>query len=139
MSARLQKDYLWPVEATQAVEGFIGGFYAGCELFPKHPRPGFHDPVTADIPTLVFSGKMDTQTATSWGPEAARHLPRAQAIVFPEAGHGVLAFSQCARDLGVAFIENPGVALDKSCVAGLAATFVLPEGKVEAQADAGPR
>ncbi len=107
MSARLQKDYLWPAEATQPADALIGGFYASCELFPKHYRPGFHDPVTADIPTLVFSGKMDTQTATSWGPETARHLPRGQAIVFPEAGHGALAFSQCARDLGVAFIENP--------------------------------
>ncbi len=105
MSARLQKDYLWPVEAIAPAEALIGGFYASCELFPKHYRPGFHDPVTADIPTLVFSGLMDTQTATSWGQETARHLPRAQAIVFPEAGHGALAFSQCARDLGVASVE----------------------------------
>ncbi len=134
MSARLQKDYLWPTEATQPAEAMIGGFYASCDLFPKHYRPGFHDPVTADIPTLVFSGTMDTQTATSWGPETARHLPRGQSIVLPEAGHGALAFSQCARDLGVAFIENPGVPLDKSCVAGLTATFELPEGQAGGQA-----
>ena len=37
-------------------------------------------------------------------------------------------------DLGVAFIENPTAALDKSCVAGLAATFVLPEGQAGGQA-----
>ena len=134
MSARLHKDYLWPAEATQSAEAMIGGFYASCALFTRHDRPGFHDPVKADIPTLVFSGKMDTQTATSWGPETARHLPRGQAIVFPEAGHGALAFSQCARDQGVAFIENPTVAPDKSCVAGLAATFVLPEAPASAGA-----
>ena len=133
-SARLQKDYLWPAQASQSAEGFIDGFYASCDLFPKHYRPGFHDPVTADIPTLVFSGKMDTQTATSWGPETARHLPRGQSIVFPETGHGALAFSQCARDLGVAFIENPTVPLDQSCVAGLASSFVLPEVKAEGRA-----
>ncbi len=131
ISARLQAEYLWPMEATQPLEDFVNGFYASCALFPKHPRPGFHEPVTADIPTLVFSGLLDTQTATSWGPETARHLRRGQAIVFPETGHGALAFSQCARDLGVAFIENPTVALDQSCVVGLTPRFALPEAKPE--------
>lgn len=80
----------------------------------------------AAIPTLALSGLLDTQTAASWGPETVRHLPRGQAIVLPETGHGTLAFSRCARDLGVAFIENPTVALDTSCVAGLTPSFVLP-------------
>ena len=133
ISARLQAEYLWPVEATKPLEDFVDGFYASCDLFPKHPRPGFHEPVTADIPTLVFSGLLDTQTAASWGPETARHLPRGQAIVFPETGHGALAFSPCARDLGVAFIENPTVPLDQSCVAGLTPRFALPEAKPEVQ------
>jgi hypothetical protein len=89
--------------------------------------------VRADIPTLVFSGLLDTQTAASWGPETARHLPRGQAITLPETGHGALAFSPCARDLGVAFIENPTVPLDQSCVAGLTPRFALPEAKPEVQ------
>jgi hypothetical protein len=36
----------------------------------------------------------------------------------------------------VAFIDNPTGPLDKSCVAGLAPSFVLPEVKVEARAEA---
>jgi pimeloyl-ACP methyl ester carboxylesterase len=139
VSARLQAEYLWPVEATQPLEDFVDGFYASCEPFPKHSRPGFHEPVTADIPTLVLSGLLDTQTAASWGPETARHLPRGQAITLPETGHGALAFSQCARDLGVAFIEHPSVALDTSCVAGLTPSFVLPETRPEPQAVGGTR
>ncbi|WPL18066.1 Tripeptidyl aminopeptidase precursor [Thiorhodovibrio winogradskyi] len=138
VSARLQAEYLWPPEATKILEDFVNGFYASCELFPKHLRPGFHEPVTADIPTLVFAGLLDTQTAASWGPETARHLPRGQAIVLPETGHGALAFSQCARDLGVAFIENPTVALDTSCVAGLTPSFALPEAKPDAKPAAQP-
>ncbi len=133
ISARLQAEYRWPVEATKTLGDFVDGFYASCDLFPKHPRPGFHEPVTADIPTLVFSGLLDTQTAASWGPETARHLPRGQAIIFPETGHGALAFSPCARDLGVAFIENPTVPLDQSCVAGLTPRFALPKAKPEVQ------
>jgi hypothetical protein len=74
------------------------------------------------------------ETAASWGPQTARHLPHGQAIVLPETGHGAPLFSQCARDLGVAFIENPTVPLDKSCVAGLKPSFVLPEGQAAGQA-----
>ena len=136
VNARIRAQYGWPVEATQPIDDFIQAWYAACAPFPVHPRPGFHEPVTAEIPALVLSGLLDTQTAASWGPETARHLPRGQAIVFPETGHGALVFSQCARDLGVAFIENPTGPLDKSCVAGLAPTFVLPEVKVEARAEA---
>jgi hypothetical protein len=46
--------------------------------------------------------------------------------VFPETGHGALAFSDCAQDLGVAFIENPEAKLDLSCVAALKPVFALP-------------
>jgi hypothetical protein len=74
----------------------------------------------------VFSGTLDTQTATSWGPETARHLPNGRSVVFPETGHGALAFSACAQDLGVAFIEDPRAVLDTSCVATLAPRFVMP-------------
>ncbi len=72
MSARLQKEYLWPAEATKPIEATLDDLYATCDLFEKHYRPGFHDPVTADIPTLVFSGRLDTQTAASWVAETAR-------------------------------------------------------------------
>jgi hypothetical protein len=42
-------------------------FFDLCEEFEPHPRPGFHDPVTAPIPTLVMQGALDTQTAPSRG------------------------------------------------------------------------
>jgi hypothetical protein len=129
VNAGIRAQYGWPVEATWPFDDFIQAWYAACAPFPVHPRPGFHDPVTAEIPTLVLSGLLGTQTAASWSPETARHLPRRQAITFPETGHGALAFSQCARDLGVAFIENPTVRLDQSCVAGLTPRFALPEGQ----------
>ncbi len=134
VNARIRDQYGWPVEATPPMDDFIDSWYASCVPFPVRLRPGFHDPVTADIPTLALSGLLDTQTAASLGPETARHLPRGQAIVFPETGHGALVFSQCARDLGVAFIENPSVPLDQSCVAGLAPSFVLPEAQAEVKA-----
>jgi hypothetical protein len=137
VNASIRAQHGWPVEATQPIDDFTAAWYAACAPFSVRPRPGFHEPVTADIPTLVLAGLLDAQTAASWGPETARHLSRGQAIVFPDTGHGALVFSQCARDLGVAFIENPTGPLDKSCVAGLKPTFVLPETQAQAAVQAG--
>ncbi|WP_172299023.1 alpha/beta fold hydrolase [Pseudoruegeria sp. HB172150] len=102
--------------------------FANCDLFTMSPRPGFHDPVTSDIPAMVFSGELDTQTAGSWGPETASHLGNARSVFFPETGHGALAFSQCARDIGVAFIENPEADIDTSCAQDLRLPYALPDG-----------
>lgn len=115
-----------PKSIAAEFEESLNVLYTGCAALPVVPRKGFHDPVTSPVPTLVFSGTLDTQTATSWGPETARHLPNGRSIVFPETGHGALAFSACAQDLGVAFIENPTAQLDTSCVAALAPRFVMP-------------
>lgn len=109
-------------------EDEVQSMFRACEVFDEHPRPGAHDPVTSDIPTLVLSGELDTQTAASWGPEVARHLPNGNAIVFPESGHGTLLFSDCAQDIGVAFIENPESEINTTCVETMRLPFVLPDG-----------
>jgi pimeloyl-ACP methyl ester carboxylesterase len=116
----------FPRMLTDEFEKLMQGYYTSCRQFPPQPRPGFHDPVVSPIPALVLSGMMDTQTATSWGPDTAQHLGSARSVVFPETGHGALAFSDCAQDLGVAFIENPEAKLDLSCAAALKPVFALP-------------
>jgi hypothetical protein len=68
-SAMLQAEFGWPAAMTAEIEqGMIAGVYGPCEEFAQHPRPGMNDPVTADIPTLVMQGAVDTQTAPSWAP-----------------------------------------------------------------------
>jgi len=129
VSARLQREFGWPASLTAAFEAIVTeGFYKPCAAFTPHPRKGFHDPVTAAIPTLVLQGTMDTQTAPSWGAEMVASLPKGRLVVLPESGHGTLAFSQCARDLGVAFLEDPNAPLDTRCAASLAPAFLLPDG-----------
>jgi pimeloyl-ACP methyl ester carboxylesterase len=131
VSARLQAEYGWPESLTAAFEGYLDtAFFPMCEAFEPHPRPGFHDPVTAAIPTLVLQGSMDTQTAPSWGALTVSTLPKGQLAFFPETGHGALAFSQCARDIGAAFLENPAARIDASCTARLVPAFVLPDGSL---------
>lgn len=95
-------------------------------LPPALPMPGFHAPVTSDLPTLVLYGFNDTQTSTEDAKLAAASLANARILGFPEAGHGALVFSQCARDIGLAFVERPSDPLDTSCIAGLKPRWVLP-------------
>lgn len=93
---------------------------------PALPFPGFHDAVTSDIPTLVMYGFNDTQTSTEEALLAAEGLSRSRALGFPEAGHAALVFSQCAKDIGLAFVERPLDALATGCIETLRPTFILP-------------
>jgi pimeloyl-ACP methyl ester carboxylesterase len=129
VSARLQAEFGWPASLTGAYESALNAtFFDLCAEFVPQPRPGFHDPVTADIPTLVMQGTFDTQTAPSWGALMAASLPNGRLVVLPETGHGTLAFSQCARDIGAAFLENPAAPFGDSCAADLTPAFLLPDG-----------
>ena len=129
VSARLQSEFGWPASLTGVYEAALNAtFFDLCAEFVPQPRPGFHDPVTSDIPTLVMQGTNDTQTAPSWGALMAASLPSGRLVVLPETGHGTLAFSQCARDIGAAFLESPSASFDASCAADLTPAFLLPDG-----------
>ena len=105
----------------------IETIYAACEAFDPHlPRPDFHEPVSSDVPVMVLSGLADTQTSWRWGPKAAETLTNAQTFVFPGAGHGAFQFSDCARDMTVAFLHAPDRPVPDGCIAGLDPDFLLP-------------
>lgn len=129
VSLRLQTEFGWPKSLTDMYEEMLNAtFFDLCKEFVPQPRPGFHDPVTAEIPTLVMQGAFDTQTAPSWGALMASSLPKGRLVFFPESGHGTLAFSQCAKDIGAAFLENPDAPFDASCAEALTPAFLLPDG-----------
>jgi pimeloyl-ACP methyl ester carboxylesterase len=102
--------------------------YSLCQLLPPAPRPEFLTPVSSDIPTMVVYGLNDTQTSSADARHAAETLSRSQVIEVPEAGHGAIIFSQCVKDIGMAFIERPEMAPDTACLASLKPKFVLPPG-----------
>ncbi len=86
----------------------------------------FHDPVVSPVPTLVMIGLNDTQTAPDWGRFALESLSNGSLAVFPESGHGVYQFSQCAKDIGAAFFKQPDGQPDMSCAQELKPKFILP-------------
>lgn len=129
VSLRLQTEFGWPKSFTDVYEEVLNAtFFDLCKEFTPQPRPGFHDPVTAEIPTLVMQGAFDTQTAPSWGAMMVSSLPKGRLVFLPESGHGTLAFSQCAKDIGAAFLENPEAPFDDSCAGALTPAFLLPDG-----------
>lgn len=99
-----------------------------CQYLPPAPTEGYHDAVVSDIPTLVLYGWLDTQTSTEDTELAAASLTNARVLGFPEAGHAALVFSQCARDIGFAFVERPADALATDCIEPLKPKWVLPPG-----------
>ena len=101
------------------------GFFEKCDQFEAKSRPGFHDPVVSDIPTLSLGSTWDTQTAASWAKEAVKTLSNGQAFIIPEAGHGAIVYQECAIDMGVAFINNPMRKLDDRCVESAKPTFYI--------------
>ncbi len=102
--------------------------YGFCDLFEKFPREGFHEAVVSDIPVLAMAGMKDTQTNPSAADSVVRTLSNGQALTFPEAGHGVSTFSQCAEDIAESFIENPVAKVNDGCIDGLKPKFLLPDG-----------
>jgi len=102
--------------------------YAFCDMFEKFPRDGYHEPVVSDIPVLATAGMKDTQTNPDAAAMVVRTMSNSQAILYPEAGHGVTIFSKCATDIAEAFIEDPTAKVNVSCVEGLKPKFLLPDG-----------
>ncbi|MCU0832330.1 MAG: alpha/beta hydrolase [Rhizobiaceae bacterium] len=100
-----------------------------CKLFIPLPESGHHAAVTSPIPALVLYGLNDTQTSSADAKDTAQKLGNARALGFPEAGHGSLIFSQCAKDIGLAFIEQPGANLATGCIESLKPKWVLPPSK----------
>ncbi len=101
--------------------------YLACQNWPVQPAPDRdRTAVSSKIPTLVLQSRYDTQTTTAIGRPSMVGLENGLFVEFPNGGHGVLQFSQCARDVGVAFVNNPTLPPNAECRASLKPQFVLP-------------
>jgi pimeloyl-ACP methyl ester carboxylesterase len=92
--------------------------FAQCEALGIESEPLDTAPPTAEIPTLILAGEFDGTTAPSWSAEAAEALPDATLVNVPSAGHATARWSECARDIASAFVQNPDKTLDTGCLAG---------------------
>lgn len=110
-----QVSAVWDINAGMLLQGV-------CPLFEQHPREGFQEIVESDIPTLSLGSTWDTQTSFNWAAEATRGLTNAQSFIIPEAGHGAVIYSRCARDMAESFVNDPS----RRFAAGTCETGVVP-------------
>ena len=90
-----------------------------CETWGAGEAPAVeNEPVSSDIPTLVMTGEFDPITPPRWGLQAAETLSRSYTFEVPGAGHGASFVAGCPHDIVMAFLDNPAVAPDASCLAG---------------------
>ncbi len=114
--ARIDPDIVEPeTRDTFLGDARVRAQMAIADFWPKSDLPAnFADPVSVDVPTLLFSGSYDPVTPPRFGEDAARHLPNSLHLVV-SATHDV--GGQCVEDIKAAFLEQASVKdLDTSCI-----------------------
>jgi pimeloyl-ACP methyl ester carboxylesterase len=95
-----------------------------CDLWPQGKIPAdYRDPVTSDIPVLIFSGNLDPVTPPQRGEEVAKYLANSRHVIIAQAGHGVNGLSDegCVDRIVIDFMEKGEAKdLDVSCVERMA-------------------
>lgn len=77
-----------------------------------------NEPVTTDIPTLIFAGEFDPSTPPQWGRRLLAKMPRAHFVQMPGLSHGA-SFNPCGGRMAFDFINDPTTPPVLTCVAKL--------------------
>jgi pimeloyl-ACP methyl ester carboxylesterase len=100
-----------------------------CENWPIAAAPiEVKDPVSSDIPALILQGGYDTATPVYMGQTAASELENDTYVLVPQAVHGTwTAAESCVGQIATAFVQDPGAALDLSCLEVRQPQWALPD------------
>lgn len=102
-----------------------------CDFWPRGTvEPGYYQPVTSSVPTLLLSGELDPVTPPSWAEMVQKRFPNSRHLVAPGTGHGVIG-TGCGIRLLRDFIDRGSVeGLDDSCLKALKRPpfFLTPAG-----------
>lgn len=107
---------------------FLAPTRDACERYGVESAPAsFNEPVTSDIPTLVFADEYDPITPPEDSRAAADALGNATFFLFPGLGHGATLSHDCPESIFRAFVADPTAAPDGSCIAAMSPPeWVLP-------------
>ena len=107
-------------ELSYGAISFMAQQFATCEFWPSGRANDIEsEAVVSDIPTLIMAGNYDFQTPVSWNRSAFVNLSSSFYVQFPSSGHGVIAQSQCAKDVAREFIDTPFKQPNSGCTADL--------------------
>lgn len=90
---------------------------AGCIAYPSPLDRSVTQPVSSDIPTLIYAGALDNETPAAWAGIVAKNLTKATTVTWKNTGHVAAAHDPklCAGDVAAAFLTNPADAPDVTC------------------------
>ncbi len=74
-------------------------------------------PAVSAVPTLILAGSFDASTAPAWVGHVTPWLSNVAVVHFPGVGHGVLPTSACAQSIMTAWLDRPGDAVERGCIA----------------------
>ena len=103
------------------------GMFGTCAEWPvPDAAASAKEPLYSNIPTLVLEGEFDPVTPPEYGELVAGYLENGYYFEFPGIGHDVLS-TACAREIAGAFIDDPSMAPDATCIAEMPAiAFDVP-------------
>ena len=95
----------------------------GCEEWGVEPSGGNFNTLLqgddVDVPILVMAGRFDPVTPPAGSKRVAEALDQ-DLLLFPNAGHGAVSSSDCARSIWFAFLDDPDQPPDTACMDDLA-------------------
>ena len=113
-SERLGVEHIW-----RPFYGTAGDVYDACHSWGEvGPYLGENDVVASDIPSLIIEGSYDPATPPYFGQQVAEKLPNSFYFEFPNQGHVPTASDStgCAMEIVLAFLKNPAVEPDRTCL-----------------------
>lgn len=118
--------FIAPDVLDAGLEGRPGGFAEAfdtgvvvddCEQYGLRPSPAVEDePVSSDVPALLFTGRFDPVTPPGWTYRAAETLSNSTVVEMPARGHGLAIADPCTAAIMFEFLADPGAEPDLSCV-----------------------
>lgn len=100
--------------------GTLALFAEACDVWDVSPAdPSFNEPVRSDVPALILAGEYDPVTPPDDGRAAADDLTNSTFVLFPGLGHGEVFAHDCPLAIFRAFVADPAVPVDTSCVASM--------------------
>lgn len=90
----------------------------GCERWGVEQQPAAFNTLLrsdVDVPILMMEGRFDPITPPA-GTERVAEALDVPVLKFPNAGHGAVSSSDCARGIYLAFLDDPTATPDTSCM-----------------------
>lgn len=102
-----ERDLDLETRGTYIGRTMVDGMLEQCGHWPSGTiHPGFHDPVTVDVPTLLVSGGLDPATPRRFADEVADALPRATHVTVEKGAH--ITAHPCVDQIVADFIVTGG-------------------------------